>query len=98
MPAHKTLQFALRFLIAKCNRNIAFCQSPIFPRNDPRANAELLPDGKEKPQRHRGDNGRPRTIKEINDKIEHRGTAGIAVWRGRVDLPAACFNQYNVRC
>jgi hypothetical protein len=20
------------------------------------------------------------------------------VWRGRVDLPAACFNQYNVSC
>src|SRR5438046_7990057 len=63
MPAHKTAQFARRFFIAKCNRNVAFCQPPIFPRNDPRANAEELPKGKEKPQRHRGDNGQPRAIK-----------------------------------
>jgi hypothetical protein len=57
-----------------------------------------LPNSKQKAQWQCRGNGRPRAKEDVNDKIEHCGTGSIRVWRGRVDLPAACFNQYNVSC
>jgi hypothetical protein len=92
------MQFARRFFIAKRNRNVAFCEVPIFPGNEPCATAKELPNSKQKAQWQCRGNGRPRAKEDVNDKIEHCGTGSMRVWRGRVDLPAACFNQYNVSC
>src|SRR5947199_10057447 len=96
MVAYKAMQFARRFFIAKRNRNVAFRELPIFSRNKPRTRAEQLPNSKQQRQWQCRGNGRPRAKEDVNDKIEHCGTGRIGVWRGRVDLPAACFNQYNV--
>src|SRR5207245_935323 len=96
MPAYKAMQVARRLFAGERNRNVAFCQTPVFSRNQPRARAKELPNSKEKSQWQRGGNGRSSAIKNINDKVEHCGTGSIAGWRGRVDLPTACFNQYNV--
>ena len=81
VPAYETTQFARRLFVAKGNRDIALCQPPIFPRSEPRAQAEKLPNTKQKPQRQRGGNGRARAIKKVNDKVEHYGAGSIAVWR-----------------
>ena len=46
-----------------------------------------------------GGDCQPRAVKKIDNEIEHCRTSGIAGRRGRVDLPVAGFNQYNVpRC
>jgi hypothetical protein len=39
------------------------------------------------------------TLRDIGDKQGNRAlqNSSIAERRGRVDLPAVCFNQYNVR-
>src|SRR6266516_6209989 len=46
MPAYKAVQFTGRLFIGKRNRNIAFCEPPIFPGNEPGAKAEELANSK----------------------------------------------------
>src|SRR5436190_1716820 len=96
MAAHKATQFARRLFIGKRNCNVAFRELAIFSRNEPRTRAKQLPDSKQQRQWQRRGNGRPRAKEDVNDNIEHCGTGSIGLWRGSVDLPAACFNQYNV--
>jgi hypothetical protein len=57
MEAHKLTQFARGLFIRKRNLKVARCQTPIFPRKHPRADAEELPETEEKWQRQRGDKG-----------------------------------------
>jgi hypothetical protein len=68
-----------------------------------------LANSKQKPQWQRGGDGQACAVEKINDRVEHCGSGRVAVWRGRaapaslreaaagrVDLPAGCFNQYNM--
>ncbi len=96
MLTDEATQFARRFFIRKRNLKVARCQTAIFPGKHPRARAEEFAESKEKRQRQRGDDGRAGAIKKVNNKIQHCGAGGVPGSRGRVDLPAACFNQYNV--
>jgi len=59
MVAYKAMQFARRFFIAKRNRNVAFCEVPIFPGNEPCATAKELPNSKQKAQWQCCGNGPP---------------------------------------
>src|SRR5436309_1011361 len=96
MVAHKATRFARRFLTSECDGNVALCQASIFSENDPGTQSETLSENEEKRQREDVGDRRSRAIKKINDKIEHAGSVSIARERGRVNLPAPCFNQYNV--
>ena len=42
MAAHKLTQFARRFFIRKRNLKVAYCQTPVFSRNNPRPKPEPL--------------------------------------------------------
>ncbi len=94
MEAHKATHFARRFLTSECGGNIALCQAPIFSENNPRTQPKTFSENEEKRQRQHVGDRRSGAIKKIDDKIEHAGS--VAGERGRVNLPAPCFNQYNV--
>ena len=69
---------------------------PIVSQNDPGTESKKFSKNEENRQWQRAGNRRSCAIKEINAKIEHAGSFRIAGESGRVNLPAACFNQYNV--
>src|SRR5437870_6533749 len=71
MPTYKATQFPRRLFIAKSNLNVAFCETPIFPRNEPRTKAEESTNREQKPQWQRCGNARPPAITQVNDKVEH---------------------------
>src|SRR4029450_10791332 len=96
MAAHKTAQFPGRLFTAERDGNIALCQVPIVSQNDPGTESKKFSKNKENRQRQRAGYRGSCAIKEINAKIEHAGSFSSAGQRGSVNLPAACFNQYNV--
>src|SRR6266508_2595129 len=96
MAAHKTAQFSRGLFIAECDGNIALREVPIVSQNHPGTESKKFSENKENRQRQHADNRRSCAIKEINAKIEHAGSFRIAGQCGRVNLPAACFNQYNM--
>src|SRR5947207_15514485 len=102
MPAHKATQFTGRLFVCERNRSIAFRQPPVFAGKQPSTPAEELANSKQKPQWQRGGDGQACAVEKINDRVEHcwSGRVAPASLReaavGRVDLPAGCFNQYNV--
>src|SRR5439155_26206430 len=97
MEAHKATHFARRFLSSECDGKISLRQAPIFSQNNPRTQPETFAENEEKRQREHVGDRRSRPIKKIDDKIEHGGSVSLARERGRVNLPAPCFNQYTVR-
>jgi hypothetical protein len=73
MSEHELAYFARRLFVRKRNLKVACCETPVFPRERPRANTEEFPESKEERQRQRGNKGQAGAIKEVNDKIEHSG-------------------------
>jgi hypothetical protein len=97
MPTHEPAHFTRCLFAGKRYGNVAFGQVSILSGNEAGTKTEELSEYKEKPHWQCGGNGQPSAIEKINNEIEHCRADGIAARRGRVDLPAACFNQYNVR-
>src|SRR5438876_5978948 len=94
MPTYKATQFPRRLFIAKSNLNVAFCETPIFPRNEPRTRAEEFTNREQKPQWQGCGNGRPRAIKKVNDKVEHcRSGVSQCGGAGEVCLRGASNNM-----
>jgi hypothetical protein len=97
MATGQRTDFCWSFFVGKRDGNIAFCQVTILPGNEPGAKTEHLSSGEEKWHRKCRGNCQSCAVEKINDEIEHYRRGDIAAWRGRVNLAALCFNQYNVR-
>jgi GT2 family glycosyltransferase len=98
IPAGNTTQFPRGLFLREGDLQIPPSEPPVLREQQPRAEAQKISQGEEEADRKSARDGRSRAIQKVNAEFEHAGPAsrGRLNLRRSVNLPARCFNQYNV--
>src|SRR5207245_1816641 len=96
MMAHETAHFAGRFFRAEGDLDVMKSETPIFPKNEPGAEAQRVSKCKRSPQWQKTNQGKTCAVNKINEILEHRSRPARSPKAYSVNLPGRRCYAYNV--